>query len=698
MLAFEVTSYLSGAGMFTVLALLLLIRRLSTTDATILFVAAALTAAMFYAAAWRTFGFFMPVSVLSGLEVARNAAWYTYLFWLLGYRFDAPAEDTRRLPRLGTVLYIFLALMLGASVANPLELSGKLGLSRGDELSLLGFVLMPVAGLVLVEQLFRNTEPEQRWAIKFMCLALGGLFAYDFYLYSDALLFKRINPDLWSVRGFIGAMVTPLIAISLARTQDSEIKVFVSKRVVFHTATLMAAGFYLLLMAGAGYYIRSFGGSWGIAFQTLFLFGAAIVLLILFFSGQVRANIKFFLNRHFFGYKYDYREEWHKLIGVLSGAREAAELHQAVIRAIADIVESTGGQLWLKGEDGAYSPVAARNVSFDAPAAEPSEGPLARFLADHEWIVDVEEYRRAPQAYPNLALPAWLVEETRAWLVVPLFHPQGMLGFLVLAKSRGYLRLDWEDMDLLKTVGRQAGSYLALLAVSEALADARQFETFNRLSAYVVHDLKNLSAQLSLVVTNARKHMHNPEFVKDAVQTVDNAVTKMNRLLDQLRKDRREVGPRERVDVGGVLGAVAAQRRVDGKARPVVRLGEEGVQVLAERERLATVVGHLVQNAQEASRAEDEIVLRLKRDGGHAVIEVEDSGEGMDAEFIRSKLFRPFVTTKGNAGMGIGAYEAREYIRSQGGELHVESAPGHGTVFQIRLELAPAPQNQDSQG
>jgi len=695
---FELSSYLSGAVMFTILALLLVIRRLRTTDAAVLFAAAVLSAILFFIHAYESSGHPLPASVFQSVEVVRNAAFFTYLFWLLGYRFDAGPEDENRLPTLGVLLYVFAALMLGASVASPLEVSGKLGLTPGSGFNLLGFVLLPVAGLVLVEQLFRNTDPEQRWAIKFMCLGIGGMFAYDFYIYADALLFKRIDPALWSVRGFVGAMVVPLIGVSVARTQDAETRVFVSKRVVFHTATLMGAGVYLLLMAGAGYYIKVYGGTWGIAFQTVFFFGAGLLLVILFFSGQVRANVKFFLNRHFFGYKYDYREEWHKLIGALSEARQASELHQAVISAVADIVESTGGQLWLKGEDNEYVLTATKNMPMPSVEAEPADGSLARLLSEREWVVDVDEYRKAPEHYQGLDLPRWLAAMDKAWLVVPLFHPEGMLGFLVLAESRGHLMLNWEDVDLLKTVGRQAGGYLALLSVSEALADARQFETFNRLSAYVVHDLKNLIAQLSLVVSNARKHMHNPEFVQDAVNTVDNAVTKMSRLLEQLRKDRREVGPRERVDLGAILEAVVAQRTMDGKARPVIVDGIKGIHVLAERERLSTVLGHLIQNAQEASTEGDSVILRLKLDGSHAVIEVEDKGKGMDGEFIRTKLFRPFYTTKGNAGMGIGAYESREYIRSQGGELRVESVPDQGTIFQVRLEIAPATRQQDVMG
>jgi putative PEP-CTERM system histidine kinase len=231
----------------------------------------------------------------------------------------------------------------------------------------------------------------------------------------------------------------------------------------------------------------------------------------------------------------------------------------------------------------------------------------------------------------------------------------------------------------------QAASYLALNQAAEALAEARQFEGFNRLSAFIMHDLKNLIAQLSLVAKNAARHKHNPEFVDDAVKTIENAVSKMNRLMAQL-KSADITGERRRIDLVDELRHVAAAKS-GGRPVPVLHSDVETAVVLAEPDRLSSVLGHVVQNAQDATPPDGNIELLLRVAGDQAIVEVRDDGIGMDAEFIKMRLFRPFDSTKGLTGMGIGAYECREVISALGGQVVVESAPGRGTTFRIMLPL-----------
>ncbi|MHB8551844.1 MAG: ATP-binding protein, partial [Acidiferrobacterales bacterium] len=109
------------------------------------------------------------------------------------------------------------------------------------------------------------------------------------------------------------------------------------------------------------------------------------------------------------------------------------------------------------------------------------------------------------------------------------------------------------------------------------------------------------------------------------------------------------------------------------------------------RDRLSAVIGHVIQNAREATPADGRVTVRLRADRRQVVIEVEDTGCGMDEAFIRERLFRPFETTKGNSGMGIGAYETREFVRALGGDIDVFSRPGHGTIFRLHLPLADNP-------
>jgi len=225
---------------------------------------------------------------------------------------------------------------------------------------------------------------------------------------------------------------------------------------------------------------------------------------------------------------------------------------------------------------------------------------------------------------------------------------------------------------------------------TDALAESRQFEAFNRLSAYVVHDLKNLVAQLDLVVDNSKRHLHKPGFMEDALKTIDSASAKMNRLLGQLRKDRAEIGSTHAVNLGNVLEEIVAARSASQPA-PVLDDSPQELRINADRDRLGAVIEHLVQNAQEATPPDGHVTVRVSGEDGWAFVEVEDDGCGMDAEFVAERLFKPFDTTKGNAGMGVGVYESREFVHALGGEISVESAPRRGTLFRVKLPTIAAP-------
>jgi len=275
----------------------------------------------------------------------------------------------------------------------------------------------------------------------------------------------------------------------------------------------------------------------------------------------------------------------------------------------------------------------------------------------------------------------------RAWIAVPIVHGDELLAFLILAEPRTNEAVTFEDRDLLRTVGRQAASYLAFLRATEALAEARQFEAFNQLSAFLVHDLKNVVAQLSLVVRNAERHRDNPEFIADAFNTIGDAVAKINRMLASLRQDSAAANEKvENVELNGLI-AHAVKQCSQREPQPEFQRHAVAVEISASYDRLLSVVEHLVQNAQDATTDDGSVVVTLEHEADNAVIRISDTGCGMDKEFIRTRLFRPFDTTKGKAGMGIGVYESRHIVSNLGGRLDVTSEPGVGTTIAISLPL-----------
>jgi putative PEP-CTERM system histidine kinase len=563
----------------------------------------------------------------------------------------------------------------------PFVVPAELELARSA--SNLGLVLLAVMGLVLVEQVYRSTRPEDRWAIKFLCLGLGGLFVYDFFLYANAALFNALDAQVWAARGYVATLVAPLIAVSAARNPEWSSPVGLSRSMAFHSASLLGAGIYLLLIAGAGYYLRLFGGEWGDVVQTVFLFAAAMLLVLLMFSGTLRARLRVFLSKHFFSYRYDYREEWLKFTRTLSEGQPGERLCERAVEALARLLESPGGALWMREGSAGYQRASHWNWG-DLDGTEPADSAFIQWLAGKQWVVDLDEMKTRRDLYEGIEPPHWISQADDAWLVVPLLLHDELLGFVVLKHSLGKVSFNWEVSDLLKVAARQAAAHLAQMRASNQLIVARQFESFNRTTTFVIHDLKNLVAQLSLLLANAEKHKHNPEFQADMLDTVASAVARMNKVLAQLRRGGAEASTQS-VAVADILNDAAASKQAF-KLRPQLDLDDAGLQVRGDREQLTRAVGHLLQNALEATPASGQVTLRAFEAAGEAVIEVTDTGNGMDEEFIRTRLFQPFDSTKG-AGMGIGAYECRETIRALGGQLEVESTPGSGTRFRVSLPL-----------
>ena len=303
-------------------------------------------------------------------------------------------------------------------------------------------------------------------------------------------------------------------------------------------------------------------------------------------------------------------------------------------------------------------------------------------------MVDLHEYGHSPDKYEALALPAWLADYPRAWLVVPLILHGSLSGFVLLHTPRSPVKLNWEIIDLLEIAGSQAAGHLAQQDAADALLVARQFESFNRMSTFVVHDLKNLVSQLSLMNANAARHKDNPEFQADMLETVSYSVQKMKLLLQKL--GRSESGEQSAPLTIDKVVRQALALKAAFEPHPTLQVETAGLCVLAERERLERVLGHLIQNAIEATPRSGSVVIRVARHNGQGatqvLVEITDTGEGMSEDFIRERLFKPFESTK-SAGMGIGVFESREYIQELGGRLEVSSCPGQGTTFRVLLPL-----------
>lgn len=686
MQAIIIASYLTAAIAFLATTVLLAVGWRGQRTGALLILATLVSALWAGFTAWAAWRQTVPVGWLFAAEALRYGAWLAFVGALFG---AWPMGGLLRGLRVAVhALWVFLvAYCLWLTAGLSVRMAPAFApLSFHINVPLIGVLVLALAGVVFLEQIYRNVRPEQRWALKFLMIALGTLFAYDVFLFSFAMLYQQINLSTWAARGFVDALVAPLLIVAAARNREWSLEVGVSRRAVFYSTSLLVTAFYLIATAVGGYFVRLYGGDWGRVAEITLIFFALMLAALVAGSGQVRARLKVFLQKNFFSFRYDYREEWLRLTAALAASGGDTELSQRAARAVAQIIDSPAGALFMRDDADMFVREAEWNMQVPASLRFPAALPVFEFMCERRWIHDL--HAPPPLGLTQLQAPAELAALPRAWLLVPLVLEERLIGFVLVAQARARRRLDWEDMDLLRTAGSQVAGTLAQAANARRLAEARQFEGFNQLTAFLMHDLKNVAAQQSLLLQNAERHKHNPAFIDDMLETVANSVRRITRLLEQLRGGAAPAA-QARVQLAAVvakaIGECRAQQPTPECAAPVAELW-----VRADADQLATVLGHVIRNAQDAAKAHGHVTLKVKRAAGYAVIEIEDDGAGMDEDFIRNRLFKPFFTTKASRGMGIGAYQVREYVRSLGGSVRVDSMPGQGTVFGIQLPLVAA--------
>ena len=621
----------------------------------------------------------------------------SYLAWLwVLYRMFA--QDGRH-ASLGPIRPVVWSLGLVALMHIALVVAGASARTSAgaDELLQLGTafrLLFCVGALVLVHNLYVGAAGSARTSLRWPAAALGVMWFYDLNLYTVTYLGEEAPRVLVALRGLVPLVMAAMFAIG-AMSRERQQAFRPSRAFAFQSFSLFVIGSYFVLMVVAFQGIAAAGGDFlGLA-QVAFLVAASALALVLLPSKRLRGWLRITLTKHLFQHRYDYREEWLRFTRTMGRAGPSAlPLRERVVQAVADVTDSPGGVLLAPADAGNLVLEARWQWPGSVVPALAMDANAAAFYAEAQFIVDLDHWRAGKrEGVPDAAVPQWVEDDPRAWALVPLLHYERLLGIVVLARPPVARTLDWEDFDLLRVLGRQLASYLAEQASQDALGEAQRFDEFNRRMAFVMHDIKNLASQLSLLARNAERYADKPEFRADMLVTLRNSSDKLAALLARLGRYGQQGGEDvAEVPVRALLREIAGRYTLQHK---VVALDGPPLAVDAQAEALEQALVHLVQNAVEASGEGKAVMLEARRDGLQVAIEVTDSGSGMTPEFVRTRLFRPFHSSK-PGGFGIGAYEARETIRAMGGTLAVESQEGLGTRFVIRLPLAGTSQVSQS--
>jgi putative PEP-CTERM system histidine kinase len=635
-----------------------------------------------------------PFAGLPGaLDLLRQIAWYVFILHLYRRTVRARGQVTQAFAVMGFVLLLVAAVTV---LVEPAGAGGLSLLSAGTAVRL----GLAVCTVLLIENLYQNVAEEAKWYINLPCIGLGALCVFDIVLSADAVLFRQASPSLVGGRAVATAIVAPLLAIAAARNRDWKIDIHVSRSAAFHSATLVVAGIFLLGVSAAGELFRHLGVGWSGVAETSLVFAGLLATVVLLTSGSARSRVRSLVVDNFFSSRFDYRREWLRCIATLSAGDAQGSLPVRVIRAVADVADSPGGILYLRPEDGpatTYHWAAAWNLpSGGMPVA--AEAPLLAALAGGGGIVELGPDTRPPE------LPRG------TWLAISLpsgpARPAGgdaaagegaILGFILLAPPRAPFRLDREVFELLRILAREVATYLAEQRATEVLTQGRQLAEYGKRFAFVAHDIKNVSSQLSLLLSNAERHLANPEFQRDMLATVRASVQKISALLRRLEGPEpappaATLQPVERLTP--LVESLALGRSIE------VRLDYDrtGVAVGMPEAAFDAVITHLVSNALDATQARfagaapppeglPPVRVGVSHVGNRVLVDIADQGTGMSEAFVRDTLFRPFGTAK-RGGTGIGAFQARELVREAGGDLVVTSRPGQGTTMRLVLPAA----------
>jgi putative PEP-CTERM system histidine kinase len=618
--------------------------------------------------------------VTRAAETLRNLAWLGFMIML--HRRDGNARPPIAL---GTVYGVVALVAIGAFVLHLVAVTGNPEMTLPVEnAALLLRMLVAVTALVLVQALYSAVAPATGNGLRWMIVALAGLWFIDFATFSTAYLTGDFVPELAVPRGAV--MVPVALAMGIGLQRKGEWSVQVSRTVAYQSLSLVAIGAYFALLALATSAIATVGGANARVLQTAFVFGSTAAILTLVSNSWLRAWAKVKLAKHLFRHRYDYRAEWMRFTETLGAPEGAAPLDERIVKAVADLTDSPAGLLLVPDGIG-LEPGAAWNWDRSTLPVV-GDSALAHHLEGTGRILELDGLRQVEaDSVDAAAVPQWMLDHGDAWVLVPLPHMGSLVGAILLARPPVPRALDWEDFDLLKVAGRQAASYLAEARAQSALADAQRFDEFNRRFAFILHDIKNLVSQLTLTARNAERHADKPEFRADMVATLKDSSERMNALLARLSQhNRARADAPHATDIVPLVDRVAGVRR---RQHPVVVSGACTAVALADPAGLEQLLGHLVQNAIEASPAAEPVTLAIAADGIQVTIDVIDQGCGMSPAFVRDRLFKPFVSSK-PGGFGIGAFEAQQLAAAMQARIEVISREGQGTRFRVVLKAAHA--------
>lgn len=537
-----------------------------------------------------------------------------------------------------------------------------------------------------LESFWRSLPPSQRWEYRLFIVASSLVCVAYVFALSYRITFLAVAPDQVPALAVVLMLAWPLSFYAIARHRLLNRKLFLSRQIVYASVAPFFFGIYLLGVGLVSILMRQFG--WPVPEILLWLAAALgfVAAGLYLCSGRLRRRVHYFISTHFYLNKHDYRDIWRTLSYLLKGASDEAVIARGVARVLSDTLYAVKLMIWIGSESKGYRPAWPEKSEGNGPPSSDIAGddPVVAYLKSggHFYLEEKgqgEDWKRMLDLHG-----AWMIERGVV-LLAPISLGDQLLGLIGLGRELTGGRYGPHDFDLLSAVGTQAASALLTVRMAEELGVLRQREAWSALSAFVLHDIKNAAAMLSLVSANAREHIDNPEFQRDMLEAIENALQRMAKVQKHLSALRSEITPRwETADLCQLLEGYLSRESHKLVGLRLTLECPQPLPVETDPALLATVLENLLLNSLEAGGPGTEAALAASRDDhGRVVLTLTDNGPGIPPDLLPDKLFDPFQTTK-PSGSGIGLWQARRLLESLGGTIRAEER-GEGARFVVTL-------------
>jgi signal transduction histidine kinase len=602
---------------------------------------------------------------------------------------DESITGSRRM--FGVAVFATLAVVVYLYVSRPVYSGGVWFVDPGARWAFFVLLVLGAWAMSQFERVYRWSTGQTRSMMRWVRFWLALSTTLWLLTAGEGFFWMRLH-GLW-LPALVLVQAGSLLAVYrfLQNRALAHVPLSLTRRAAYTSAVVIILGAYLVFLGIVGIIIRWAGGDVETYISVLAAFLAVALLSALIAMPSMGRRLRRFIDRHVYKSRVDFAAEWTRITEEISGVLDLPSL----VKTVAGFLqEAFSARVYIflpvpgGGRFGLYYP-----FGHEFAASLPEGGEASDWLWRLGEPAFLTTWTAGTAAAEERRFLLALEQELQGRIAVPLLARRRFLGFALLGDRRDRVDYDDDDFEFLSAMSGPVAFAVLTGQVSEELMARREMESFNRVSTFVVHDLKNSISMLSLLLQNAKRHIADPVFQQSALKTISEAVVGMERLIGKISGGRDRLRPESRPnDLNRLITSVAERAGLPSHAQIDYCFSPGDIPAaMGDPLHLQRTIENLLINAVEAmnERGRLEVATGVRKDGSAQWVwmKISDTGCGMTREFASTRLFKPFESTK-KKGLGIGMYQVREMVECDGGRVQFESEPGKGTTFEVSWRAA----------